>query len=35
MGLINRKYRPLKQLLDLSARLFRRHERIVLVIRPV
>ncbi len=35
MRLINRKYRPLKQILDLSALLFRRPERIVLVIRPV
>jgi uncharacterized protein len=35
MQLINRKYCPWKQILDLSARIFRRHERIVLVIRPV
>jgi hypothetical protein len=35
MQLINRKYCPWKQILDLSARLFRRHERIMLVIRPV
>jgi PPOX class probable F420-dependent enzyme len=35
MGLINTKYRPWKQILDLSARLFPRHERIVLAIRPV
>jgi PPOX class probable F420-dependent enzyme len=35
MQLINRKYSPWKQILDLSARLFRRHERIMLVIRPV
>jgi uncharacterized protein len=35
MGLINRKYRPWKQILDLSALLFRRHERIMLAIRPV
>jgi PPOX class probable F420-dependent enzyme len=34
MQLINRKYRPLKQLLDLSVLLFRRHQRIVLAIRP-
>ena len=35
MGLINRKYRPWKQILDLSALLFRRPERIMLAIRPV
>jgi uncharacterized protein len=35
MGLINRKYRPWKQILDLSALLFRRHERIMLAIQPV
>jgi PPOX class probable F420-dependent enzyme len=35
MGLINRKYCPWKQILDLSAFLFRRHERIVLAIRPI
>ena len=35
MGLINRKYCPWKQILDLSALLFRRHERIMLAIRPV
>jgi hypothetical protein len=34
MGLIDSKYRPWKQILDLSARLFRRHERIMLAIRP-
>jgi PPOX class probable F420-dependent enzyme len=38
MRLINRKYRPLKQIIDwftlLSGRI-RRHERIVLAIRPV
>jgi uncharacterized protein len=35
MRLINRKYYPWKQILDLSARLFRRHERIMLSIRSV
>jgi uncharacterized protein len=35
MGLINRKYRPWKQILDLSALLFRRPERIMLAIQPV
>jgi PPOX class probable F420-dependent enzyme len=35
MQLINRKYRPWKQILDLSAMLFSRHERIMLAIRPV
>jgi len=35
MRLLNRKYRPWKQILDLSTRLFPRHERIVLAIRPV
>ena len=35
MGLINRKYCPWKQILDLSALLFRRPERIMLAIRPV
>jgi len=34
MRLIDRKYFPLKQVLDLSALLFRRHERAMLVIRP-
>lgn len=34
MRLLNRKYRPWKQLLDLSTRLFSRHERAMLVIRP-
>ena len=33
MTLIDAKYRPWKQLLDLSARLFSRHERVVLAIR--
>jgi PPOX class probable F420-dependent enzyme len=31
---INRKYRPWKQILDLSVLLFRRRQRIVLAIRP-
>ena len=35
MRLINRKYCPWKQILDLSALLFPRHERIMLAIRPV
>ena len=35
MQLINHKYRPWKQILDLTARLFRRHERVMLAIRPV
>ena len=35
MRLINRKYCPWKQILDLSVLLFRRHERIMLAIRPV
>jgi PPOX class probable F420-dependent enzyme len=34
MRLINHKYRPWKQVLDLFALLFRRHERIMLAIRP-
>lgn len=34
MRLLNRKYRPWKQILDLSVLLLRRHERIVLAIRP-
>ena len=33
MRLINRKYRPLKQILDLFALLFARHERVMIVIR--
>jgi uncharacterized protein len=35
MRLINRKYRPWKQILDLSALLFHRHERVMLAIRSV
>ena len=34
MRLINRKYRPWKQVLDLSVLLFARHRRIMLAIRP-
>jgi PPOX class probable F420-dependent enzyme len=34
MRLINRKYRPWKQILDLSARLFPRHRRTMIAIRP-
>ena len=34
MRLINRKYWPWKQILDLSVLLSRRHERVVLAIRP-
>jgi PPOX class probable F420-dependent enzyme len=33
MVLLNRKYRPWKQILDLSARLFPRHRRVMLAIR--
>jgi PPOX class probable F420-dependent enzyme len=35
MGLINRKYWPLKQILDLTVMLFHRRERVVIAIRPV
>jgi hypothetical protein len=35
MRLINRKYCPWKQVLDLFALVFRRHERIMLAFRPV
>lgn len=35
MRLLNRKYFPWKQLLNISAILFRRRERVVLAIRPV
>lgn len=35
MQLIDRKYCPLKQVLDVFARVFRRPARIMLVIRPV
>jgi uncharacterized protein len=34
MRLINRKYRPWKQILDLSVRLFARHQRVMIAIRP-
>ncbi len=34
MRLLDRKYFPWKQLLNLSANLFRRHERVVLSIQP-
>jgi PPOX class probable F420-dependent enzyme len=35
MGLIDRKYRPWKQLLDLTVLLFRRRQRVVIAIEPV
>jgi PPOX class probable F420-dependent enzyme len=35
MGLINRKYRPLKLLFDLFIYLSKHHERVVIAIRPV
>jgi uncharacterized protein len=35
MSLLDRKYFPWKQLLNLSAMLFRRRERVVLAIQPV
>jgi PPOX class probable F420-dependent enzyme len=35
MRLLDRKYFPWKQILNLSAMLFRRRERVVLAIRPV
>jgi PPOX class probable F420-dependent enzyme len=35
MRLINHKYRPWKQILDLSRLLFHRHERVMLAIRSV
>jgi PPOX class probable F420-dependent enzyme len=34
MQLLNRKYRPWKQLLDFSVLFLRRHERIVLAVHP-
>jgi PPOX class probable F420-dependent enzyme len=34
MRLLNRKYRPWKQLLDLSVRLFARHQRVMIAVRP-
>ncbi len=33
MALLNRKYRPWKQLLDLSVRLFPRHRRVMITIQ--
>ncbi len=35
MRLINHKYRPWKQILDISRLLFHRHERVMLAIRSV
>jgi uncharacterized protein len=35
MRLLDRKYWPIKQLLNLSARLFTRHQRVMISIRPV
>jgi PPOX class probable F420-dependent enzyme len=34
MALIDRKYRPMKQILDMTVLLFRRHQRVVIAIRP-
>jgi PPOX class probable F420-dependent enzyme len=34
MTLLNRKYWPWKRILDLSARLFSRHQRVMIAIRP-
>jgi uncharacterized protein len=34
MQLLNRKYWPWKQILDLSARLIPRHQRVMIAIRP-
>jgi PPOX class probable F420-dependent enzyme len=34
MRLLNRKYRPWKQIMDIAVRLFPRHRRIVIAIRP-
>ncbi len=34
MQLLNRKYWPLKQILDLSVLLFARHQRVMIAIRP-
>lgn len=34
MRLLNRKYRPWKQILDLSIRLLPRHQRVVIEIQP-
>ena len=35
MALLNRKYRPWKLMMDLFVRLFVRHERVMIAIRPV
>ena len=35
MRLLNRKYWPWKQILDLSVRFFARHQRVMIAIRPV
>jgi uncharacterized protein len=35
MRLLDRKYWPIKQLLNLSSRLFTRHQRVMIAIRPV
>ena len=34
MQMLNRKYWPWKQMLDLSVRLFPRHQRVMIAIRP-
>jgi hypothetical protein len=34
MRLLNRKYRPWKQILDLSVLLFPRHQRVMIAVRP-
>jgi PPOX class probable F420-dependent enzyme len=34
MRLLNRKYRPWKQIMDIAVRLFPRHHRVVIAIRP-
>jgi uncharacterized protein len=34
MALLNRKYRPWKQLMDLGVRLYPRHERVMFALRP-
>jgi PPOX class probable F420-dependent enzyme len=34
MQLLNRKYRPWKQILDIFVLLFARHERVMIAIRP-
>jgi PPOX class probable F420-dependent enzyme len=35
MRLLDRKYWPIKQLLNLSTQLFSRHQRVVIAIRPI